>query len=321
LLQHFPISKNCDCIDSKHSSGDGKSFIPCYKLSLHAADSSATFNFRESLVDCLVHLERTGLQKYLTKYRISVDKHRLHNSETLLNHKKNVRKKRYKYIQLTALTWLVGLLCWQVSALAVTHQQISQIKMVIKKQLEETHAGAQPLPTNYTTTPIVMQWLVESQRELGRRSIVMPLAVLTKLQNVIYSLPTVMLTNIEWQSDDQDLLVPTLPPNNPITFRLTLDGVISQSSIDKADDVDHVQGLRQFEVFIASLNNAFGITQPDRVVYPFGADTNNRIRQSGLQSDAEPKPAFNSFSVEISIPEQHLQQDISSLDTLLGELE
>ncbi len=193
--------------------------------------------------------------------------------------------------------------------------------MVIKKQLEETHAGAQPLPTNYTTTPIVMQWLVESQRELGRRSIVMPLAVLTKLQNVIYSLPTVMLTNIEWQSDDQDLLVPTLPPNNPITFRLTLDGVISQSSIDKADDVDHVQGLRQFEVFIASLNNAFGITQPDRVVYPFGADTNNRIRQSGLQSDAEPKPAFNSFSVEISIPEQHLQQDISSLDTLLGELE
>jgi len=166
-----------------------------------------------------------------------------------------------------------------------------------------------------------MQWLVESQRELGRRSIVMPLAVLTKLQNVIYSLPTVMLTNIEWQSDDQDLLVPTQPPNNSITFRLTLDGVISQSSIDKADDADHVQGLRQFEVFIASLNNAFGITQPDRVVYPFGADTNNRIRQSGFHSDAEPKPAFNSFSVEISIPEQHLQQDISSLDTLLGELE
>ena len=319
LLQHFPISTNCECIDSEHSSVGEKSVIPCYMMILHHTNSSATFNFRQSLIDCLEPLENAGIQKYLLKIRVSANKHRLHNSETLLNQEKSDRKKRYKYVQLTLLTWLVGLLCWQVSALAVTHQQISQVKVAIEKQLEESRKSAQPLSTDYATSPTMMQWLVESQRETGQRSIILPLAVLSKLQDVIHPLPAITLTDIEWLSKDQGLFASIFTEKKPITFRLVLGGFISQSSFGKADEVDPVQGLRQFELFIKSLKDAFGVTQPDRVVYPFGADTNDRIRQSDFQSDSEPKTASNSFSVEVSIPQQHLQQEISSLDPLLGE--
>jgi len=269
------------------------------------------------LVEILASLEKTGIQAFLSKSRTSVEKFRLHNTETLFNHDKKVRTECYQYIQYTALVSLVGLLCWHVSALAKTHQKINQIDDVIEKQTEILHRNNQIQPGEYSTAPNVMQWLVESQIRIGQQSIVMPLAVLSRLQNVIHSLPAVALTGIEWHSDGQDLLVSTVPSNAPSTLRLVLNGVIGETVVDNADEVDSVQGLHQFELFLTSLNNAFGVTQPDRIMYPFGADTNDRIRQSGLHSEST--PASNSFSIEISIPQQHLQQEMSSLDALLGD--
>lgn len=329
LLQHFPIPTDCTCVDPECSEETEKTAFPCYRLSLHTNDSIAGLSFRQALVKSLASLEKTGIQAFLSKSRTSVEKFRLHNTETLFNHDKKVRTECYQYIQYTALVSLVGLLCWHVSALAITHQKINQIDDVIEKQTEILHRNNQIQPGEYSTAPNVMQWLVESQIRIGQQSIVMPLAVLSRLQNVIHSLPAVALTGIEWHSDGQDLLVSTVPSNAPSTLRLVLNGVIGETvvdntseidnvgEVDNTDEVDSVQGLHQFELFLTSLNNAFGVTQPDRIRYPFGADTNDRIRQSGLHSEST--PASNSFSIEISIPQQHLQQEISSLDALLGD--
>lgn len=323
LLQNFPLPVDCECTRVSSNVGPEEIGLSCYKLLLNSNDSIAVSPLKQALIDCLTPPENVGVGAVLRGPRMRIDKIRLHNAETCSHHNRIIRDRRIGRIQLVTMTSLVGLLFWQLSALAMTHQQISQINVDTDKLLEQSDRNIQAQSTNHPVTPQVMQWFVESHRDIRLRSLIMPLAALSKLQNVIHPLPAITLTGIEWQTDKQGLLAPPLlsvdSPSDTTLIRLVLDGVMSSTGDSQTDDIDPVQGLRQFEIFIASLSNAYGVAQPDRIEYPFGADTNNRIRQSASLSNVDQVSVSNRFSLEISIPKQHLQEDMLSLDYLLDE--